>query len=346
MSFDVAIGMNQTTLTDVAAALYKRPGIKSKVFSGSQPIDEMGVKSTVSYELLAPPIVKLQAPTPDQWKRAIKADGTAPQPVQNAMIVTLPNLRLTRPDQKGQLHSGTVALDAIATIGIANDTLQYTALGVIVDLSHATPFDQVIYKKIVIPHALKAVGEAFGHPHIPNITFKGVKFGPVVLVVGGGMMVVVANLAGKSPPTPPPPQTSALPNEPIFILLSHEAMQKACEAGTGDLVGKSAGKSGSASFGVGNASYDGSVRIDSISVQVGNDPTQVNAQIAVAASASAGISVLDTIIGGVKTAANTVAGGVTTAANTVAGGVTTAANTVAGGVKTAANAVANAFHGY
>ena len=173
MPFDVAIGMNQTTLTDVLAALYKRPAIKAHVFSGSQPIDEMGVKSTVSYELLAPPIVKLQAPTADQWKRAVKADGTTPQPVQNAMIVTLPTLKLTRPDPKGQPVSGTVGLDAIVTIGIANDILQYTALGVIIDLSHATPLDQVIYKKIVIPRALKAVGDAFGHPHIPNIAFCG-----------------------------------------------------------------------------------------------------------------------------------------------------------------------------
>jgi hypothetical protein len=170
------------------------------------------------------------------------------------------------------------------------------------------------------------------------------KFGTIVLTVGEGRMVGISNLANKAPPAPL--QLSAVPHEPFFILLSREAMQMACQSGTADLVGKTAGKDGSESFGIGKASYHGSVRLDAVSIQVSADPTVVTASVAVSASANAGISVLDTIIGGIKTGANAVAGVATTAGNAIASGTTTAAHAVASGVTTAANAVAHAFHSY
>jgi hypothetical protein len=333
MSFDVALGMDETTLGQVMTAIFNRPSLRTKLFSGSEPIDAGSIKASVSYELESPPVVKLSPPTAEQWKRAIKADGNSAQPAENAMIVTLPKLKLTRPDETGHAQEGVVSLDAIVTVNLQNNTLTYNALAVIIDLSAAKPLDQIIYKKIVIPRALKAIDGAFGQPHIPNIAFNGLSFGSVILEVGDGRIVGVANLAHK--PAPGPQPLAALPREPFFILLSREGMQIACQAGSADLVGKTAEKSGSESFGVGNASYRGSVRLDAISVQVANDPTVVNASIAVSASASAGISVLDTIIGGIKTGANAVADAAKTAGNAIASGATTAVN-----------AIAHAFHGY
>ena len=344
MSFDIALGLDESGLTQVLGVLFKRPSLKARIFSGSQALELPGVKATVSYELEAAPTVKLSAPTAAQWKIAIKADGNPAQPAQNAMIVTLPKLKLTRPDEKGKTQQGTISLDAIVTVGIQNNVLSYHAVAAIIDLSGAKPFDQLIYKKFVIPRALKAVDDAFGQPHIPNIAFRGLNFGAIVLTVGEGRMVGISNLANKPPPAPL--QLSAVPHEPFFILLSREAMQMACQSGTADLVGKTAGKDGSESFGVGKASYHGSVRLDAVSVQVSADPTVVTASVAVSASANAGISVLDTIVGGIKTGANAVAGVATTAGNAIASGTTTAAHAVASGVTTAANAVAHAFHSY
>ena len=278
MAFDVALGMDEKSLSEVLASLFKRPSLKTRIFSGSKQINEAGINATVSFELEAPPVVKLSAPSADQWKKAIKQDGNTAQPTENAMIVTLPKLKLTRPVEGGKMQEGTIPLDAIVTVNIVNNALSYDALAVVIDLSGAKPLDQIIYKKVVIPMALKAVDSAFGEPHIPNIAFRGLNFGTITLQVGEGRIVGVANLANKPPAGPQP--LSALPREPFFILLSREAMQIACQSGTADLVGKTAGKDGSESLGIGKASYHGSVRVDAISVQVSNDPTVVNASVA------------------------------------------------------------------
>ena len=313
--------------------LYNRPGLKSRIFMGSEPIEAPGVKATVSYELEAPPIVKLSAPSADQWKRAIKADGNPAQPAQNAMIVTMPKLHLTRPDEAGHMQQGVVSLDAIVTVSIVNNVLAYNALAVIIDLSTAKPFDQMIYKKIVIPRALKAVNAAFGQPHIPNIQFRGLNFGAMFLKWARGVW-----WASRTLPTSRRLRRSNSPRCRANHSSSCSAARR-CRSPASPAPGSlQAGRPGRTAVPVSELAtrpITAACVLISIAVQVGADPTVVTALVAVSASASAGISVLDTIIGGIKTGASA-----------VAGAATTAANAVADGAKTAANAVAQAFHSY
>ena len=133
MAFDVALGMDERSLSDVLASLFKRPSLKSRIFSGSKQINEAGINATVSFELEAPPVVKLSAPSADQWKKAIKQDGDTAQPTANAMIVTLPKLKLKRPVEGGKMQEGTIPLDAIVTVNIVNNALSYDALAVVID---------------------------------------------------------------------------------------------------------------------------------------------------------------------------------------------------------------------
>src|SRR5436190_246702 len=131
MSFDVALGMDEASLGQVLASLFNRPGFKARFFTGSEPIDAAGVKGTVSFALEAPPEVRLSAPNADQWKRAIKVDGSVAQPADNAMIVHPPKLKLARPDESGRGQEGVISLDAIVTVGLQNNLLSYNALAII-----------------------------------------------------------------------------------------------------------------------------------------------------------------------------------------------------------------------
>jgi hypothetical protein len=327
MSFDVALGMDERTLSEVLASLYDRPSLKARIFSGTQQIHEMGISTMVSFEVEAPPVVRLMPPSSDQWNRAIKRDGSAVQPTANAMVVMLPKLKLSRPKSDGTLQEGVISLDAIVTVTIVDQRLSYDALAVVIDLSGATPLDRIIYRKVVIPMALDAVDRAFGQPHIPNIAFRGLSFGPIALQVGDGRVVGIANLAGKPPAGPQPDH--ALPHEPFFILLSREALQIACQSGTADLVGRTDGTSGSANFGIGTATYEGRVRVDDIAVRVEDDPTTVDVAVAVSASAQAGVDVIDQIWDGIKTGGNAVADAGKTAVDTIGNTAKDVGNTIA-----------------
>jgi hypothetical protein len=324
--FDVAIGMDESGLNQVLGELFQRPGLRKDLFSGSQSANILGAAIQVDWSVEQAPTVHLSAPTPDQWKHAIKADGAVAAPTVNALTMHFPQFKITRKAASGPDQTATVALDVICTINIQSDNLIVSALAVSVDLSAASAFDQVLYKSVIIPRILNLVGTAFGVEHLPNVNFEGLQFGPIALTVGSGRVAGVANLAGK--PTPPAPDPGTLPNAKFFLLLGRDALQQTAQKGAAGLVGHSATSSGSRGFGLGNASYNGSVRLDSVSVQVGGDPTVINAQVAIGAEASAGVSLLGGIPG------------------QIVDGLKTGVNTVGDGLKTAGEAIGHAFHGY
>jgi hypothetical protein len=100
------------------------------------------------------------------------------------------------------------------------------------------------------------------------------------------------------------------------------------------LRGQTDGVNGSANFGIGSAHYSASLRFDSLNAQI-RSPTSLNVQAGVTLSASAGVNVLDAILG-------QIAKGVTEPAKALANIASDAAKASANAAKAAANAAENA----
>lgn len=306
MSYDVAISMDQVALNRVIDSLFGRPNLRNRLLSGSQTTTLSGVQVTVGWEVQQAPSVTLSPPSSQQWQSAIKQDGNVPQPTQDAFIVNFPKLKVSRQKTSGQIDEETIALDAICVINLRDNKLALDPVAVIVDLSQATPNDRVIFKAILIPQILRIADSMLSGQQMPNLDFQGVQFGLLVLAVGNERIVGAANLVGKA--LPPVPSLSELPNtsSPFYVLLSQEAVQKIADRGIQELQGKSDSTSGSESFGIGKANYSASVRLNSISVQTSSNPTIVQANVGVSASASAGVDVFSVIGDGIVDAAKTV----------------------------------------
>jgi hypothetical protein len=314
VSYDVLISMDEAGFNRIIATLYSRPRLRDSLFKGSEVGAFSGVNANVSWEVLQAPTMVFSPPTPEQWSRSIKEDGTAPQPTQNALIARIPKMRVSRQSSQGD-QDATISLDAICTVGLRNNELVIDALAVIIDLSAATPLDRLIFTKVIIPKTLAMADSLLSGRQIPSIDFKGISFGAAALGVGNGRMVGVANLVGK--PTPALPDFNALPHGSFYILLSREALRLVANAGAQGLRGQTANRSGSESFTLGRANYNARVRLDNVSAQVTPDVTVVSASVGINASADAGIDVVDIIAGAVTTAGNAIADTATTAGNAI-----------------------------
>lgn len=316
-NFDVALGMNTATLNGMISSLYGMQSLRNSLFAGSQSENIAGVQSTIAWNVLQVPTITLEAPTSQQWSSALGAGGTTPSPVANAITVSFPNVQVSMTPSGGQMQQATIPMVVICSVSIANAQLTLTPVGVIVDLSNASAFDQVVYKAVLIPQALQVAGSMLSGEKIPNISFNGVNFGEMVLSVGNGQIVGVAYLSSNSA-TPPAPDVSSMPNEPFYVLLSPAAMQQVVNSGTAGLQGKSASTSGSQSFGIGSADYNASVQLANVSASVNpGNLASVTASVSVQASASAGVNIFSSII-----------------------------NQIGSGLESAGQAIANAFSSY
>jgi|GEM_PF-2217384 len=324
-AFDVAICMNESALNRVIASIYARPGFRDSLFRGSRQVSVGGVALSVGYDVLVPPTVRLEAPSPAQWQAAIRADGNAAAPTANALVAHFPQVTVTKSPGTPAASSSTITFDAIAVASLQGGRLAISPVGVCIDLSHSSSDDQILYRAVIIPRVLEMLATLLSAESVPNIHFQGVRFGAAVLTLGDGRLAAVANLDGRPGPAAPAP--GSLPAVPFCVLLSQAAMQGVAAAGTAGLRGKHLSQSGGASFGIGTAQYTATLTVDGLSVQV-QDPVTVNANVALSASASASVDVLGYVW------------------DQISGGVTSAAGTVADGIQTAANAVAQAFSSY
>lgn len=313
-AFDVAICMDQSTLQRIIAALYAQPGFRQDLFSGGGSVTVAGVPLSVAYDVLAAPTVTLEAPTAAQWQSAIQADGTQAQPTGNAMVLHLPQVRVTRSPGSPQAASTVVAFDAIAVVSLSAGQLRISPVGVCIDLSSASTTDQTLFRGLIIPRILTQIGALLAAESVPNISLQGARFGDAVLVLGSGRLAAVANLQGRPAPAAPSPQS--LPPVPFCVLLSQTAMQAVAATATAGLRGKQLEQSGSASFGIGTAQYTARLSVDSLSVSV-QSPTTVQANAGLSASASASVDVVGAIWDQITGAASTVASGLETAGNAI-----------------------------
>jgi len=318
--YDVAICLNEEALNRIVNQLFQKPGLKTKLFTGTQTVPVMGVSVPVAWNVQQVPYIHLSPPTNDQWNHAIKPDGTASVPPQeNSIVMDFSNVQVSKKNvSTGQNEQTTANFQALCTVSVSgNNLLTIIPLGALVELNGVSPNDHVLYQSFMIPKILQMAKTLVSGEQLPDLHFQGLNFGTPVLSLGSGRLVAVANLENKPSPSAPPAET--FPNQPLTILLSSEAIQSGVSKGLSSFQGLSTGTGGSENLGIVKANYNANITVRNISASVNpQDLALLNVSVDLAASASAGADVFGPIGDVIVDGANAVADGVTYAANKVA----------------------------
>lgn len=293
--YDLLISLSETTLNQTVATLCQRQSIKNKLLKGNQQTTLGEIAVTVGWEVQQVCVVHLTPPSAQQWQTAIKGDKNTSESTENTFVIDFPRLKVTRKQSSGELESSTTSLSAICTLTVKNNKVRFQPIAADVDLSQASDFDrQFTYPLVIIPQILKLADSLLAEIPLPKINFQGIQFGSTVVTVGNKRLALVANLLGKA--TPERPSIESLPDGVFYVLLSQKALQKMADQGVKGLRGKSDGKSGQESFGIGKAQYNARIRLDDVSANLNaHDLTTVKTTISTSISASAGVDVLSVV---------------------------------------------------
>jgi hypothetical protein len=314
MNYDFLASMDESVLNRVFGNLFARPSLWNKVMSGDKWI-AIGPKNyRIRWETEAAPTVRLNPPSPEQWSKTIKADGVAVTPRDNCFIVTVPKMAIWRTRSDGSVQNTRIPFDIVCWLGMNGTAIGYEVLGVTVDLSKASPFDQEAYED-TLPEVMAMVAEMLGHQYIPNMALHGMKFGSLSIAIDRGRISGAASLEGSPPASRP--DNGVLPNRPFFVLLSRKALEQTSAPSIKKAQGTSATTGGVKKADVAEAKYSATIFVDRLDVSFGSDPTTIGGQVEFRAQAEAGVSLFEAII-----------------------------NRIADEIKKAANAVADAFSSY
>ena len=311
-AFDLAVAGDETLLNNSVQTLYSRPSLRAKLFTGSTTEQILGVTTNVSWDILAAPTFSFQAPSASVWSSSVSSTGAPLTPVPNAFTVSFPQVQVSQKSGNAQPQQAVTSVTAICVLDTSGGSPGPKTIAAMANLAGASDIDRAIYTQIIIPQSINTANSMLSGLVLPQITIHNISFGPPVFAIGSGRCLMAANLAGNGTPAAPSPDS--IPPGPLVVLLSPAAMQKIVSTGAVGLLGQSANTSGSQSFGLGSASYSAQVQVTGVSATVNSgDPTAIQANVSLQASASAGITVLGGVVGdivhGVETAAEAIKNG-------------------------------------
>ncbi|MFF4160895.1 hypothetical protein [Streptomyces sp. NPDC001678] len=287
MDGDLVVGVDESTLTQAVANLFGRPSL-GPVFSGKQRVEWQGKGVDVSWKVAEPPVVRLSAPTSNEWSIAIPRPDQKTRPTSGALWVNFPKFWAKRHDTDKE---ATTEVRSICTVELRNNTVVLRAVASVVNLDHVSPLDKVLYRKIIIPKILDTVDKVLGQNGLllPRLNIGGVGFGDIAVSVGDGRLAVAANLSGRG--TPAAPGTSALSDRPFTVLLSGRTVEEGAKATVQSIKGqwqKTSGKYGAASWSAG-------VKLNDAGAQAESDPSRLRLKLWFDAEAEGTVDLGDVI---------------------------------------------------
>jgi hypothetical protein len=193
--FDVAAGITNPALNDVASYLFNIPAAK-QIFNQTvdKKVDNIGnVHFTVQVNT-APQFI-LTAPTDAQWSKAIPAGVT--RPTTNAFQLLLSDVKGSISINSGKPLEGQGALTIYGHLTSANGVASLVADAVYMDESSFSVFDKWMVNQLLVPAALKIANQALSAIPIPKIpSFAGLSFQPVTVQIINQQIVSATALTG------------------------------------------------------------------------------------------------------------------------------------------------------
>lgn len=168
-TFDVAIGLDQTSINGVISQLFDNATLKAKIYQGNvtKDISPLGNVS-LTYTVNAAPTIVLAAPAKSDWDKALPADGPA-YPASNAFQLSLSNVTVEFTVASAKPVTAMGSISVYGTLSVANDLLNLNVQKVLLDETDFSAVDQLIVNGIIIPQALEIAHNTVSGVAIPRI---------------------------------------------------------------------------------------------------------------------------------------------------------------------------------
>ncbi|TDR81928.1 hypothetical protein DFP86_10238 [Paludibacterium purpuratum] len=286
-SYDIALVLDADTLNQAMSKLYANSQAKQKLFQGTEPIGQDGIKS-VDWAIVGAPQFVLSPPTAAQWNdpNTFTPGGKKPaNPTDQMFQVQIAQLTTTIHMDQGTDVSPTFAMTVFAQVAVVKDQIQLSNVAVLPSTS--TPAG-TIYLELVGGIVYGKVQTLLNGYHIPaSIAVEGQNFTPPVMTVGNGYLVVASNLVASGTPDIAGVQWPAVP---LGVLAGRRLLAAVLNQYAGAIVQKldSASVNKSDSNWTGSYSLDGG--ITNASVALSSTLPNVNITATFGATATVDVS--------------------------------------------------------
>ncbi|MFK7695467.1 hypothetical protein [Paenibacillus sp. HJGM_3] len=230
--YDVAVGLNSTTLDKGAAQLHADPGARAKFFKGTETGTFNKLTYTADWDIQAPPTFDLSPPPADQWAQSIDSSGNHPdagaRPTVNAFQLVMPTFAASYTMGSAQPVSGTTKVVVFATLAIQDSKATFYPASIWLDETQMKGWDKFILNKVILPRILPQAQQMLAGLTIPPLSFSqsgvSIELTPPIAAIQNNQLILAASLKAK--------QTVDItgvqwPNQPLFLLLSPTLLENA-----------------------------------------------------------------------------------------------------------------------
>jgi hypothetical protein len=229
--YDVAIGMDSSTLDKGMKQLYANQQAREKLFQGVHEDTLMSAKYTASWTVQSSPTFVLSPPSAQTWTGSIDLEGKHPTsvlPTQNIFQLKFPLSAQYKLANKASI-SGTADVIVIAQATIQGSVLTLVPLSLWLDESRMRAWDKLILN-MIINKVLQKTQATLSGINIPPLSFAlpetnaTIHLTPPQVTLTDSLLVLVASQASRGHVDLDGAVFPA--NQPLFVLLSPSLIEE------------------------------------------------------------------------------------------------------------------------
>lgn len=232
-NFDVVVGVSQAEINRLLVGYHASAPNDDNPFKGHEEVDALGQPAVIEWEATTAPNTVLDIPECSVWKAAQGEDGLTneeairPRPKQPMLQLVFPALNLKWGLKDTALEQGTARnVLAHVTLNFSEGTIAMTVVALTVDQSEFEEFDKQLFNLLVLPMIFERAREILSVIHLPELNLGGdLSFKPMQISLIERCLIGATTLTKN--PQPLDISSLALPQDPLFLLVSDDVINSA-----------------------------------------------------------------------------------------------------------------------
>ena len=298
-NYDIAIGVDDTTINTAIAALYNNSTTREEYFKGSYSKDVSGQgEAKLTYDILQAPTVTLAPPSQDDWSAAIQKDSTSsdassptPPIPADCFQVHFPSISGSESIDDGTPIDAKGELYVYLAAGLNDNVLSLDPVAVWFDTSGFSAWDAWFIPTVVVPAALQMASTILDKIKLPALpSYQSVSFNAPILSITNQQLVLATTLTTTKDAASL--DGFSTPDQSYYALISSDAITAVANAGAKSMLNvpqTGSEKTGDDATAWAKGSYSVSLKSFSATADT-TDPTKVSVSISadISVSGSAG----------------------------------------------------------
>lgn len=232
-NFDVVVGVSQSEVNRLLAGYHASAPNNDNPFKGREEVDVLGQSAVIEWEVTTAPYTVLDTPECSAWKAAQGEDGRTnedanrPRPKQPMLQLVFPALSLKWGLKDSELEQGMSRnVFAHVTLDFSKGTIAMTVVALTVDQSEFEEFDKQLFNLLVLPIIFARAREILSVIHLPELNVGGdLSLKPLQISLIERCLTGATTLTKN--PHPLDISSLALPQDPLFLLVSDDVINSA-----------------------------------------------------------------------------------------------------------------------